>query len=398
MDGSKELMKKQELKIRILLFVLAIILFFIGGLTSVGGCDYPFHRSLAYNLKYDLLKNPKLFLKDYYYPVWYFLVKIVTKILKQDSTLYGCQIVSGILVATSFLITHKLYFDNKKYSGALAAFALCIVGPLYFPWYDIKYYEGQCSPNVWHNPTSLLIKPIAILIVWILVDIFNEEHWEKNKCIWLSILLVVANLSKPSFSQILYPTVFLVCLYLIIKTKGKYWGKAIKLFCYFLPSVICMILQFIIAFYVNDKGGGITISWFTAWGYYAKNIPISVFLVICFPFLEMIRKIIYKEVAFDDVFVWILFVVSFLEYAFIAEKGERALDGNFGWGYQLALFFVWIQGMRTYLEGYFKQDNLQQETSKLRGLLFDIETITLIFHAFFGIRYIYTFIFKGACL
>ena len=69
---------------------------------------------------------------------------------------------------------------------------------------------------------------------------------------------------------------------------------------------------------------------------------------------------------------------------FLAEKGDRMYDGNFSWGYMLAIYLVWYMAMKNYLKFYFSE----QMTGNKRGVGFVLATLVLALHLISGIYYI----------
>ena len=276
---------------------------------------------------------------------------------------------------------------------------LHLVGAAYVPLYNKEPYLGQGSPNIWHNPTTIVVRPIALLIFLLVVSIViqaKKEDFENNipagRAVLTAILLVLSCLAKPSFVQVFYPAIFTLMVIWLIMYKGKNLKTALQLLLVCLPSLAVMILQFVIAFYGGNKNsGGITIAPFAVAGARTRSIPISMLLVLAFPLMMLLLSAIRKSFSWGDAFAWLLLLWGLVWRLLLAEKGERTWHGNFSWGYMLAVYIVWYMAVRNYLKFYFSE----QMTGNKRGVGFVLATILLAAHLVSGIYYLIYLVVLG---
>ena len=264
------------------------------------------------------------------------------------------------LTAIVVLWIQERYFDRTTQSVPLmtAVTLVCLlVGPLYLRFYNPNYYLGQGSPNVWHNPTTLAVRPFMLLIGVKTLDYWDCGEEETvtlagrpvKKTLALELLLTaalfVSTLMKPSFLMVYCPVCAVVILYRLVKSRGRLFGKLVLQNLYFLPSLTLFLWQYIKIFIFGGSGSGdsgIEIAFFKVARLHAPSVAVSLLLKMAFPFLVILiwRKKIFKDKLFQLVFAQALVGLA-ITWTF-AETGRRLTHGNFGWGNILASSFLWI--------------------------------------------------------
>ena len=382
-------------------FVLigAVILFTCGFLTALVGIDYPPHEEIVMSL--DLTNPVKLF-REHPEPLWHLLTLALVR-LTHVRVEIAAGIVSGLLITATFLIC---YFSMRRTMPALEGSVIAIFSivlnmcaAIYVPWFNKEPYLGQSSPNVWHNPTTIVVKPIALLVFLLVaaeVIRCRENDFEEGisvpKGILIGFLLILSCLAKPSFVQVFYPAIFTLMIIWLILSHGRSFKMALQLLLVCLPSLAVMIAQFIVSFYgSNEKSGGIAIAPFQVAGLRTSSIPISMLLVTAFPLLMLILTLLRRKMGWGEVFAWIHFVWGTVWRLLLAEQGERSAHGNFSWGYVLGLYLIWYVAVRSYLLLYFDDEM----TGSKRGAGFVIANIVLAAHFISGIVYLFYLVFLG---
>lgn len=407
----------------ILLLAGAMAVFYAAYKVSYVSVDYGIHVDIARKL--DLTDPVRLF-REHTEPVWHLLVRAVMKAstyIKADgiSAERAAGITSGGLCAVTYLLTaHFLYrFGNKAPAGktaglsvpgaALSALIFNLSSAVYVPWFNDKPYLGQGSPNPWHNPTTLMVRPVGLLIFLLVMSECERSRragFRKGsglkiwKGILIAILLLLSNLSKPSFVQIFYPGIFVLMLLWLVVYRFRNFLLGMQLLLCCLPSVALMGMQFLTAFYskTNSNSAGVVIAPFKIAGLYTDNIAISTFLVLAFPILIALCTMIRRSFDWTDAFAWIMLLVGMAEKFLLAEGGSRMAHGNFNWGYILALYFVWFISMRDYLlwKGALRTESDQGGPARslsTAGLI--LCSLVLLAHLISGIYYLYYLIVLG---
>lgn len=230
-------------------------------------------------------------------------------------------------------------------------------------------YMGQTIPNVWHNPTTICVRPLALLAIMVILRIL-EKYEEEKQCksfelVILAGTMVLCNLAKPSFSQIIIPGLAFYLLYLLIKTKFTAVPFCLKVAVAFVPSVILLFGQMYVSFVTsNSADGGIEIAWFEVMSYRSPNIAISMILSYFFPIYVLVTNIsIFRKR--DIRLIFFVWLSGFLEAAMLAETGDRRYHGNFGWGSLLSAFFVYLVSLKSFIEinQSYNENSIKQRVS-----------------------------------
>lgn len=331
-----ELRKKQEVIwitcIATILFVITYIL--VSVQIKDSGTDYAVHAGLALELSFANLIN-------YSYPIWHICVKVLYNILKigfAGITIYdSASIFSAIVNAITYVVIVCMIRNSNKVIDMILAASLLIMGPIYLPWYN-GIYLGQGSPNTWHNPTNLMVKPFAIIIFFLFVKFINDERENKKNNVFLCILCVISLLAKPAFLQGFAPAGFIYLAWHSIRRKSL--KKILYYVLIMLPSAVVILMQLFVNFDVS--GGGIKFEWFKMAGYYSPNPVFSTLLVVAFPLLFTICYLKVSINSTDIKLAWMWLVVAWLEYALLYEGGPRMYHGNFWWSLLLSYSLLWI--------------------------------------------------------
>ena len=377
----------------------AAILFTCGFLTALVGIDYGPHEQIALSLTPG---DPAGLFREHPEPLWHLLTYMVVRL-----THCRVEIAAGIVSGCLILLTYAVaYFAIRKtvpgletHEIAALDLVLHLVSAIYVPFFNKEPFLGQGTPNIWHNPTTIAVRPIALLIFVITASMVvnaQKEEFEKGipagRAVVTALLLVLSCLAKPSFVQVFYPAIFTLMVIWLIMYKGKNLRTAIQLFLMCLPSLIVMIFQFVVAFYGGKEGsGGIMIAPFVVAGARTNSIAVSMLLLLAFPLLMLLIAAIHRSVTWGDIFGWIMLIWGTIWRLLLAEKGERTYHGNFTWGYMLAVYLVWYIAVRHYLKLYFSE----QMTGNKRGIGFYLATLVLALHLISGIYYLIYLVFMG---
>lgn len=380
---------------------------------QVGGGDFGAHIKWAaeFNFTYFI----EYFSERIPYPLWHFLTK-TGKVFLNTSYENAAALVSAMANGISFLLTvfaQKYLFRSfsiKLEEIPFWATCLMFVGPLYLPSFNEVYDMAAGTANIWHNPTSIMVKPFVILIFCMIAKIVEEERQIKYQEI---IILVIASflsvLAKPSFLQGLIPGLgIFMLIYLIVDFSKTRLVKYFILAATFIPSVILMLLQFYNALFEDGKiqevdtsaiigpvtietpgyKQGIGFAWGKTFSHWTPNIYVSLFLTIAFPlfvFLFNHRKMI-KNKIFQLALCYEC--VSWLEGVILYQKGPAEHQGNFLWAWYHSLYIFFM--ICTF---YFLDSSTRMEIKKKRDVLYlGIGNILLFLHLMFGIFYAISFI------
>lgn len=288
---------------------------------------------------------------------------------------------------------------HKEYMGfviIILSFSLFFVSMLYSPsgiyLPGIKHkYIGVFSANPYHNATYLAARPFTIVAFFLYVRILDyyEERTDIKEFFWFGLFLLLATLTKPSFTLILVSTAGLLMLYRLFQCKWRNFKRSFYLGLAFIPTFIALLYQFGGVFGKNSlagEEGGIGFGFAKAWLVHMDNIPLAIVLGLAFPlyFLLFHLKTLKRDTLYR--FSWAQLLVSLLELLILYEKGKRFIDLNFAWGYMHGIFFVFVTSLILLVK-----DTLER---KEKWYILASEWIGYAAHLICGIAY-FMYIFRG---
>lgn len=235
---------------------------------------------------------------------------------------------------------------------SLAAVSLFFISMLYPPkgiyLPGIRHnYLGVFTSNPFHNATYMAARPFTILaFLWFVKLLGGYEKGtgrggvSYGDYVLFSLFLLLATMTKPSFTLVMVSTAGLIMLYRLCKSGFRNFVPTVVLGLCFIPTFIDMLYQYQGVF-VHEEGveGGLGFGFGKVWANYCGNIPLAVCLAVGFPLLVLVlnRKECKKNTLFA--FSWQMYLVGFAEAFFLYEKGFREVDFNFSWGYMCGIFF-----------------------------------------------------------
>lgn len=264
-------------------------------------------------------------------------------------------------------IALKYYFDRflqvgdtessgRRFLSTLLVFSLLFVSMLYpLTWLgryhdlgaDYLYrYQGTFTPNPYHNATYLAARPFSVPAFFLFADILTfyekEERWLHPKYALFSLALLLATLTKPSFTLVLVSVAGIIMLWRLV--SGRFQGiKAFfRMGIWFLPTFLALLYQFGDVFGTGDTGeGGIGFGFLTAWSTATDRPLLSIVSGIAFPLTVILFCLLRRELPGLLRFAWQFFLAALLTLTFFYEKGYRLPHLNFSWGYMYGLFFLY---------------------------------------------------------
>lgn len=221
------------------------------------------------------------------------------------------------------------------------------------------YYLGVFSPNPFHNATYAAARPFAIIVVFLFCDLLMEyeKRLEIKKALIFGGILLLATMTKPSFTIVFCGAAGLIMLYRMIKSKFTNFKNTIILGCMFIPTFVDLLYQFGGVFTGTDSSGqeaGIGFELFRVWREYCSNYLVAIILLIFFPLVVLFFQ--YRKIFTNTLyrFVWQLYGMGLAMFIILYEKGFRVVDANFSWGYMIGAFFLVMASLLVLLEDTFK--------------------------------------------
>ena len=266
----------------------------------------------------------------------------------------------------------------------LLAFMCNFTMGFYVKFLNAQHYIGYQNANMWHNSTYLVMRVCAVATLILFVDMYVQKPDTAERLVFFSVMLAVTTAFKPSFATVFCPFMALLLLYDWIIKKEKFmriFTRALTV----VPSLFVIVIESKV-FFGAETGNGYEIAPFVALSERGDHPKAALILSILFPLAVFIVHItdFYKDKIYcSSLVIWLM---GFLLVFFLRETGSRSGDGNFLWGYSIALFVLFTASALKVLKdikihGFFKDKNI----------IFDLYVIASIvlfsWHVISGIWY-----------
>lgn len=266
-------------------------------------------------------------------------------------------------------------------------------------------YRGVFTPNPFHNATYMAARPFALLaFLWYarLLPVYEQGYggsWRRTQrgpgmadYVMFSLFLLLATMTKPSFTIVLVGTAGLIMVYRLIKSRFRTLMPAIQLGICFLPTFAHLLYQYQGVF-VPEPGqeGGIGFGLARVWSLYCGNIPLALGLAAGFPLLVLALN--FRELRRDGIFrfSWQVYLMSAAMALLLFEKGFREPDFNFAWGYMHGIFFAFFGALLVLLRA---TGGFREAVGRKKFLLV-LQWLAYGWHLACGLYYFWR-IFQGA--
>jgi hypothetical protein len=289
----------------------------------------------------------------------HFLYHYVTYLLSLGSESFELIALESILVLTTAVML-KAFISNSILKGEtdnnqLTMFfclSLLLVMPMFNWWHFPEVYLGQLTPNVWHNPTTIFVTPLAICLFYVSKKALQDFNFRDFGI--ASLLLVLNAVSKPNYLLAFAP-VFAIAFFfeLAIKLKRSQitFVKGItSMLILMVPISVILYSQFANTYGAeNPAGAGIILAPFKVWSMYCPNIGASLLLSTAFPLTFSIAYFNKVKGDIGIIYSWLVFAVAVLQFTLFAESGSRLSHGNFAWGSFVALYILFLSCTASFL-------------------------------------------------
>jgi hypothetical protein len=297
--------------------------------------DYPNHREAAWALTW-----PAHFL----YPLLLTACRVVAGdwLVAQKLLLFANYAALGLALYALLIRSAASRLPQVLVALLAASLVFVYAIPALQP-VDGSFYKGYLALNVYHNSTSLLLKPIiALHLLWLYLWLNAGRSGGMGFHAMGAGLVVLSALAKPSYLVVLLPAVFLV-----VARDTSAWRTA--LLAVFLPGVAVLAWLFLSTY---GGGGGLEIAPFKVLTHFTAPWTILPKAVLSLLFPLSLLLLFRREVRADRlaVLAWLMLLIGFGYGLLLAEKGERVFDGNWLWSGQVAAFALFAATLRLLLE------------------------------------------------
>ncbi len=306
---------------------------------------------------------------------------------------------AGVLIS---LVSVSLFFTSMLFPPA----------GIYLP--GIKYrYLGVFTSNPFHNATYMAARPFAVLAFFQyikLLDCYEKGYAGRKQpdgngvalkeYLLFALFLLLATMTKPSFTIVLVGAAGLIMVYRLIRTGFRNFLPTLQLGLCFVPTFLDLLYQYQGVFVPKEGSeGGMGFGLGEVWSLYCDNIPLAVCLAVGFPILVLFFHI--KELKQNTMyrFSWQIYGMSFAMAFLLYEKGFRKPDFNFSWGYMYGIFFAFVGAALLLLRDtadWLQKRNLAGQRSRVRSgfLRLGVQWMAYLCHLVCGLYYFWG-IFRG---
>lgn len=236
--------------------------------------------------------------------------------------------------------------DSRPWLRAAAALLLPVVllivqpalppGPMARdPW-----LIGYFPPNQFHNPTTLLSKPLALALVGFGVAAAFGARPLPGRIAACAALVVASGLVKPSFLMAFLPAVGVAALW---NWRRARWNAIV--FGLAVPAVLLLSAQFLLRYRLQAADGvSIVLDPLMVIGLYGPTDPFTLAAkLVASVLFPLAVTVLFVRGAVRDhgmVLAWATLAVGVSYGYLLAEAGGKASAGDFLWSGQLAVFLL----------------------------------------------------------
>ncbi|MFN5367009.1 MAG: hypothetical protein ACK5C8_00500 [Roseiflexaceae bacterium] len=224
---------------------------------------------------------------------------------------------------------------------------------------DGHLYTGYFATNVFHNPTVLMVKPLALLHVLMLISFFTHAPHDDDR-VWWGVLwgiTLLGVLAKPSYAIAMIPAHGLVVGWRLWQ-RHPWWRRDIATLIISASAfAIPLIIQFVMLYYAGSRSIGIkSLSDITASACMASTQPFWSCVIVLYgtaiikgiasaAILLIIWRVVPRITQHIDIQLLGIASMIGIVYAYVMREGvgsggvsEMDNYGNFGWSIQIILF------------------------------------------------------------
>ena len=248
-------------------------------------------------------------------------------------------------IVFGYLFMKKIVPQGNAFVMHLLSLASLVVLPPYIPAIN-RFMYRNFTGNCWHSENYHGMRAVAILIMLFLFDRINDyiKNFDVKRMIIFALLLSLVNAIKPNFILGFAPSLLVVMIADITKSKGRGFSRWVMFGMSVLISLPVLLWQYFVNFDPSVETSENTSLIFVLGDFILMSAhPFLEFLTgMAFPLAILIA---YPRECRDNKLFRLAalgFVFSFLEMFFIAESGERFYDGNMGWGLQCFVYIMFL--------------------------------------------------------
>lgn len=350
--------------------------------------DYPTHLRYVQEIQQDVRQLPP-------HPLFHLGTILVATLIPVLSITQAGLLLILAMYAISGLMIYRFYLSNAI-SGTInrptawllsgLTLALMLVSAVtVFTWSARNLYFGYFVGNVYHNPTIVLLKPLALGLFLYALGVFSAQGHFHTRGAWAAafVLTVLCGLAKPNYLIVLLPTLGLVTVYRLLKKQPVNWPLLLSIA---LPAVVLLGLQFFMlprwtqtAVATSDgKIAFAPLALFRAWGVFDKLIFLRIVMSVLFPIVVYAAYVRPARRDFSLNLAWLSTMIGIFYTLCFVETGARLPAGNFGWSAQITIFILFVVSMSFFLRQIYDLETRRFRLNRTAGLCLAVFALHLI--------------------
>lgn len=250
-----------------------------------------------------------------------------------------------VLGLTLYILFYHLLpnFHPKKrvMSAIILTVIIMLVAPINLLTRNAQnQYFGYIAIQSYHNPTVILLRPLALWLFLFAVRVFRDKPTSVSLVLLCTAIAMLLSITKPNYGIAILPALALLTLVALYRKKPIDWR--LLLVGIVVPIVTVIIWQY---FYYRSQGiGGFSIAPFQVMNFLSP-IPGSLlpkFLLSCaFPLCVFV--LYFKTVTLDIALrlAWIAFMFGVF-YTYFLMDALVWQAGNFIWSGEITLFLLFV--------------------------------------------------------
>jgi hypothetical protein len=320
--------------------------------------DFPFHAGLAQRWLETGRPPVSHWLYHALSLVLHALIPSLSVLAAGRAVAISSYVLSGVI---AYLLIRPHLGSPEHHRGSLLAacgvVSLQVLAPVtLFTMLQRNLYIGYFPTTVYHNPTIILLRPLALLLFVRALSIFDEV-WARSRrpILAAAALVVVSSLAKPSYGICLLPGLLLFCAVRQMKTESV--DRRLTLLGFVLPMLLSFAAQYIFTY---AQSGGESLGVELAPLYFFQEtlrqlhkpvwllpkLMLSLLFPLCVLCLDPRAAVRRVPLAL----AWVVFAIGAFYSYFVIESGPGRLDGNFTWSGQISLYVLFAFSLVFFLE------------------------------------------------
>jgi hypothetical protein len=262
--------------------------------------------------------------------------------------------VVGLLIAAKFAITYMMLRTGMgfrpRHQIAMVGIVALLLG-VAFSLPVPNLYRGQLPANQFHNTTTFVVMPLALLTFWAACRFVRAPSNGRAAAVALLGLLSVA--AKPNFAMAFVPA-FPIHLQLAgVPRRWKVIGVAIAgalfvavaaqyLWMYHSDSFEVLRRAAVEARQQDLRRWRVDIAPFRLWYDVSPFPAVSLLATLLFPLVALFARFDVARRSRELVFAWMLFGFALLQFIVFDEPGRPGRPANFRWGGIITAYILFL--------------------------------------------------------